>query len=257
MKEVKLAYKQIGDSSSKTTLVFIHGSTMTKEGMLPVVQGFTKYNCIVFDLRAHGESVGEEPDTITTFAEDIEYSVRELQKKNVVGDKLIALGYSMGGAIVCEIALRKRLKLSGMVLFGSGADLKNYTPLVEQLKEVPIEKFESAGLFSYMFGADTPEADRAQVIQLLNQTKVADKIGYGDLMVSNKYNKLDQCGEIEIPALLVQGGDDQVVLPGAAIETWKAIKDSELLMIPYRGHAVLVEEQSLVTKKVTSFIAKL
>lgn len=254
---VLLAYKQMGDIHSEITLVFLHGSTMTKEGLLPVAEGFLKYNCIVFDLTAHGESAGEEPDEISTFAEDVEYSVACLQQKNIVGEKVVVLGYSMGGAIVCEIALRKKLKLSGMVLLGSGADLNSHTPLVDELKKISIEEFESSSLFSYMFGTDTPEEEKQAVIRLLNATKVADEIGYGDLMVSNRYNRLSECKDIDIPALLVQGCDDRIVLPAAAVETWKVIPNSELLMIPYKGHAAIIEDKELVKEKILSFVEKL
>ena len=250
--KMMLAYKQMGESKCETTLVFIHGSTMTKEGMIPVVEGFVQYNCIIFDLRAHGESLGEEPDEITTFAEDIEFSVAQLQKS-----KVIVLGYSMGGAIVCEIALRKQLKVSGIVLLGSGADLSNYTPLVDELKKISPKEFKATSLFSYMFGEDTPEDEKNAVIQLLNSTKVADEIGYGDLMVSNRYNKLNECKNIDVPALLIQGSDDQVVQPMAAVQTWSSIPNSELLMIPYKGHAALVEEKDLVREKILLFVDKL
>lgn len=255
--KLMLAYKQVGNSESETTLVFIHGSTMTKEGMLALAEGFPQYNCIVFDLRAHGESAGEEPYEITTFAEDIEYSVAQLQQDNIVGEKVVVIGYSMGGAITCELAIRKQLKLAGMVLLSSGADLSNYTPLVDGLKGMPVEQFETAAIFSYLFGSDTPEEVQNAVIQLLGATKVADEIGYGDLMASNRYNKLAECGSIDIPALMVQGNDDKIVLPMAAVETWKAIPNSQLLMIPYKGHAALIEDSELVKEKIVSFVDKL
>ena len=34
-----LAYTQLGDKNSENTLVFLHGSTMTKEGMLQILPG--------------------------------------------------------------------------------------------------------------------------------------------------------------------------------------------------------------------------
>ncbi|MBQ6887715.1 MAG: alpha/beta hydrolase [Lachnospiraceae bacterium] len=254
---VMLAYKQIGDSNSEIALVFLHGSTMTKEGMMPVAESFTKYNCIAFDLTAHGESAGEEPYEITSFAEDVEYTVAQLQQKNIIGEKVVLLGYSMGGAITCEVALRKKLKLAGMVLLSSGADLNNYTPLVDELKKMPMEEFKSESIFSYLFGTDTPEEVQNMVTELLNATKVADEIGYGDLMTSNRYNKLVECEKIDIPALIVQGNDDKIVLPMAAVKTWMAIPGSELLMVPYKGHAAMIEDKELVKEKILSFVTKL
>lgn len=256
-KEKLLSYKQIGNKDSKLSLIFLHGSTMTKEGMLPFVEKFVDWNCIVFDLTAHGESAGEEPKEISEFAEDVENSIHYLQQQRVIGNRLVIIGYSMGGAITCEIALQKKLKLAGMVLLGSGADLSSYTPLVDELKKISIKEFESSSLFSYMFGTDTSEEEKKAIIQLLNVTKVADEIGYGDLMASNQYNRLSECINIDIPVFLIQGNDDRIVLPMAAIETWKTIPNSELLMIPYKGHAALIEDKELVKEKITSFLEKL
>lgn len=254
---IMLKYKQIGNSNSETTLIFLHGSTMTKESMMPVAEGFPQYNCIVFDLTAHGESEGEEPYEVAGFAEDIEYSVAQLQQADVIGEKVVLLGYSMGGAITCEVALRKKLKLSGMVLLGSGADLSSYTPLVDGLKGLPAAEFETDALYSYLFGTDTSQEDQKAITELFESTKTLDETGYGDLMASNRYNRLAECGAIDIPALMVQGNDDRVVLPMAAVETWKAISGSELLMIPYKGHAAIFEDKGLVWERVQSFVEKL
>lgn len=73
-----LAYECIGNKNSDNTLVFLHGSTMTKEGMLGLAKEFPDYNCIAFDLTAHGKSAGKEPETVDVFAEDVEYSITQL-----------------------------------------------------------------------------------------------------------------------------------------------------------------------------------
>lgn len=252
-----LSYRQIGNQQSNVTLVFLHGSTMTKEGMLPFAEGFTDYNCIVFDLTAHGESDGPEPEEIAVFAEKVEQSIQELQRQHVVGEKVVMLGYSMGGAITAEVAIRKKTALLGMVFLSSGADLKNHTPLVDGLKQISPEQFAVNDILDALFGSDTSKEEKDVIAERFAATSVANEIGYGDLMASNKYDRLSECGMIEIPALLVQGNDDRIVLPEAAIETWKKIPDSQLLMIPYKGHAVIFEQQKLVTEKITEFLQKL
>lgn len=208
-------------------------------------------------MTAHGESDGEEPEEIQTFAEDVEYSVEQLQQKKVIGEKIVVLGYSMGGAITWDIAIRKKMQLSGMVLLSSGADLNNYTPLVDELKKIPVEKFQVEKVFPYLFGSDTPQKEQQTIIENFNSTKVSNEISYGDLMVSNRYNRLAECKNIDIPTLIVQGNDDKIVLPMAALETWRTIPKSELLMVPYKGHAVLMEDMELVQEKISVFLGKI
>ena len=102
MKKI-LPYERTGDNGSNITLVFLHGSTMTKGGMYPFASVFKEYNCIVFDLTGHGQSDADEPDQISGFAEDVEYSLNQLKEQSIVTEQVILLGYSMGGAITCEI----------------------------------------------------------------------------------------------------------------------------------------------------------
>ena len=116
---------------------------MSMGGMHPFASAFSAYNCIVFDLTGHGKSDEKEPEEISGFAQDVEYSVSQLRAQNIVTDRVILLGYSMGGAITCEVAVRGNLKLAGIVLLSSGADLKNYTPLVDDLKAMPMESFQT------------------------------------------------------------------------------------------------------------------
>ena len=131
MKKI-LPYERTGDNGSNITLVFLHGSTMTKGGMYPFASVFKEYNCIVFDLTGHGQSDADEPDQISGFAEDVEYSLNQLKEQSIVTEQVILLGYSMGGAITCEIAIRNNLNLSGIVLLSSGGDLKHYSPMIDR-----------------------------------------------------------------------------------------------------------------------------
>lgn len=252
--EKVLPYERTGNSESDVTLVFLHGSTMSKGGLSPFASVFVDYNCIVFDLAAHGEAGGEEPDAISGFAEDVEYCINQLREQGVVKEKVILLGYSMGGAITCEVAIRGKISLNGIVLLSSGADLNNYTPLVDGLKPTPAEDFKTEMIVDALYGPDTSEEDKKRMKELFLSTKSADITGYTDLMVSNAYNNLEACKNIKIPALMVHGSDDIIVEPMAAIETWKAIEGSQLLMVPLKGHGVIFEDTEYIKDKIISFI---
>lgn len=257
LSETVLAYQQLGNQESGYTLVFLHGATMTKAGMVLFAEQFKEYNCIVFDLPAHGESQEKEPKDIKGFAKRVEYSLEALQKEGKVREKLIIMGYSMGGSITCEIALRKKIVIEGMVLLSTGANLNQYTPLVDELKKRPKQAFDSAEFFQYAFGADTTEEQKEMIIDCLNKTKVSDEIGYEDLIVANQYNRISQIKQLQIPAIIVHGNDDQIILPMSAIDLLTNLSKSELLMLPYRGHTALFEETDLIVGKVKSFIEKI
>lgn len=249
-----LKYVQTGKKGSGISLIFLHGSTMTKEGMLPLAKMFPEFNCICFDLTAHGKSRGQVPEEISDLSKAVEASISTLQYNEIIDKKIVLLGYSMGGAIVFDIAQRKQLDLMGMVILSSGADLKNFTPLVDELKNMPPEQFKASDILQHLFGKNTPEEEQKKISDTFMETKVDDLIGYNDLMISNAYNQLEKCNEISIPTLLVHGSDDKIVLPSAGIATWKRIKDSELLIVPYKGHAAIYEDTKVVTDKVKEFV---
>lgn len=251
-----LAYKQIGNQKSERTLVFLHGATMTKEGMLPFAERFSDYNCIVFDLQAHGESGGKEPAGIDEFAKGVEDSIKSLQQEGKATENLIVMGYSMGGAITSEIAIRKNINLKAIVFLSSGANLNMYTPLVDELKKIPRESFEVTEIFQYLFGPDTTEEQKEEIIKGFNDTKVSNEIGYDDLMTANKYNHLSELKSVELPAMIVHGNDDRIILPMSAIDLWNTLPNSELLMLPYRGHAAILDQGDVIAEKVISFVEK-
>ena len=225
-----LTYTQLGDKNSENTLVFLHGSTMTKEGMLPLAEKFEEYNCISLDLTAHGESEGELPESISDIAGDV--------------------------AITCEIALRKNTKVDGIVFLSSAADLKHYTPAVDQLKNIAVENFKTEDILDFLFGNLVGEAEKERIKNAFLETGVRDEIGYNDLMISNAYDCLDKTGSIDCPTLLIHGCEDSIILPVAAVETWKQIENSQLLMVPYGGHALIYEDTAVVAEKIKGFVQK-
>lgn len=253
----KLAWRQSGNKNSEYTLVFLHGSAMTKEGMAPLVDKFQKYNCISLDLTAHGESKGDLPESISDIAGDVECTVEFLKETKVVNEKIILLGYSMGGAVLCDIALRGNMKPEGLVLLSSGADLKHYTPAVESLKDIAAEQFQLNDIVDFLFGSLAGEKQREEIKSLILETASGDKVGYNDLMLSNSYDCMERAKDIKCRTLLVHGCGDKIVLPSGAVETWKRIEGSQLLMVPYGGHALIYEYTGEVYENINRFLQKL
>lgn len=251
-----IAYKQIGNLESEYTLLFIHGSTMTKEGMLPIAAYFKDYNCILLDLPAHGESTGKIPVDVEGYGKEVEKIIQELLRQKKISNHLTILGYSMGGAITYELVIRNNVTVDRMVILSSGADLKSNTPLVDELILEGIEKFDVQKFFLHAFGLNTTEEEKKLILEILGKTKVDDEVGFADLVISNKYDKLDQAEHIQIPTMIIHGNDDEIVLPFSSLHLREKIKNSVIVMIPYRGHTAIFEETPFVIEKIEDFFGK-
>jgi pimeloyl-ACP methyl ester carboxylesterase len=107
----RLAYKEMGEGNR--SLVFVHGWTCNHSHFSPQMDSFAgDCHVVAVDLRGHGRSDKPQMDyTLGLFAEDVVEVCNDLML-----DKPIVVGHSMGGAIGLEIATRYPNLLSGIVL---------------------------------------------------------------------------------------------------------------------------------------------
>lgn len=96
---VKLSYVDEGDGAP--TLVFIHGWTCSRSYFKPQHDYFkANHRVVSVDLRGHGESDKPQGDyPISQYADDVAWLIGELGL-----DRPIAVGHSMGGVTVLQLA---------------------------------------------------------------------------------------------------------------------------------------------------------
>lgn len=247
-------YEKTGNPTSQETLIFIHGATMTGAGMLGFAEQFGEYNCITLDLPGHGHSKGETKTKVEDFADSVIYLVEELQKAKEATEAVTVLGFSMGGCITVEIALRKPAWLKRAVVLSSGADLKGNTPLVDTFNMLSPNEFHTEDLYAHLGGRYTTKEELQGELDALLPTKCEDSIGLTDLQTACKYDKLSLASHIAVPLLVVAGDDDKIVPVHISIHLRDTVPNSEMLLLPYRGHSALYEEIEQVVKTIKSFM---
>lgn len=252
--EEKFYYYRLGKSDSDTTVFFIHGAVMTGEGMRPVAQAFTEYNCIAVDLPGHGNSVGESKLTVQEFADCIEFMIKEMLDEKIITENIILAGYSMGGAISVELALRNIPQIKKIIILSSGANFKNNLPLIEKSTQMPVEEFNSAELFSHGFGRRSTAEQTETLLAALLETKAEDSVGYTDLKYACTYERIEETSNIKIPVLIISGDDDEIVPVNVPISLKEHVPQSVLTIMPYRGHFGIFEETEYVCGIMKDFI---
>src|SRR4029453_1965948 len=96
---IKLAYEDQG--VGKPAFLFVHGWACDRSAFAPQAAHFARrHRVVAVDLRGHGESDKPHgPYPMLTHAEDLAYIIAHL----VLG-KVVAVGHSMGGLTVLQLA---------------------------------------------------------------------------------------------------------------------------------------------------------
>jgi len=107
----RLAFEDRG--AGKPAFVFIHGWACDRSFFAPQTEHFSRQHRVLsLDLRGHGESDKPQgPYPIAAFADDVAYIV----EKFGLG-KTVAVGHSMGGLIVLQLAAAYPDCVAGIVL---------------------------------------------------------------------------------------------------------------------------------------------
>lgn len=183
MNDIQLHYIEQGQGQP---LILLHGNGESSDYFEHQIACFCHdYRVIALDTRGHGQSPrGEKPFTIKQFAEDLHDFMNE---KGIA--KAILLGFSDGGNIALEFALKypervEKLILNGANLFPSG---------VKPLYQWPIEiGYRIAKMFS-------KKSEKAK--------KNAEMLG---LMVNEPHVEPTELARLTMSVLVVAGTKDMI-----------------------------------------------
>lgn len=201
---IKLYYELYG---SGTPIVFIHPTSMgllTFKYQKPLSKHF---KLLMYDLRGNGQSTHHhEYMSISTLSDDLYFLLKELKLKEV-----FICGYSNGGCIAQEFAIKYPDYVKGVILIGGFSEVNTFLLRTEFL----------LGILTIRFGG------LPLVAKAISRAHAKSKAFYQELecyinksdkkMVSHMYqigldyvatNRLQQ---IEAPLLLVYGQKDYYV----------------------------------------------
>lgn len=180
----------------KTGVLCIHGFTGGPYEVQPIadyLEKNTDWKIVVPTLPGHGETLELKNFRAENWMMEAELALRKLQKEV---DKVIVIGFSMGGLIA--IYLAKRYKIEKMVLLSAAAKYIYPTQLLQDIREIAKEamagKLEANELYKrYKYKwKKTPINATIEFIRLVR-------------MIEPYY------GQIIIPVSLVQGKKDGIV----------------------------------------------
>ena len=253
--DFEMYYEDIGEGPP---LVLIHGmGGDSSEWSLLTPELSKEVRCIAVDLRGHGKS--EKPDqpyTQDMFADDVAALLDALGV-----DKAYICGLSMGGFVALKMALNHPKKVRGLILIDTAARMPTKSIEVgarwakifaEKGLEAYIEA-EIRDIFHPMFARR--HKDMVNLFAESMKTRDASTIariqqGYlkSPLAIENDIKK------IKVPTLIIHGREDEVVPVEEAEFMHRQIPNSQIAIIPFSGHAALLERKDFFIDVILYFI---
>ena len=209
-------------------MILLHGNGENCGYFEHQIPYFSKeYHVIAIDTRGHGQSPrGEKPFTIKQFAEDL-YDF--LDEKGI--EKVILLGFSDGGNIAMEFALRHPEKVEKLVL--NGANL--FPSGVKPLYQWPIEiGYCIAKLFA-------KKSEKAK--------QNAEMLG---LMVNEPHIEPSELAALTMPVLVIAGMKDMIKETHTRL-IYKSLPNAQLAILA-GDHFVANKNSKAFNKAVEEFL---
>jgi pimeloyl-ACP methyl ester carboxylesterase len=232
-------------------LVLLHGALMTIENFALLLPSLARSRQVIaIEQQAHGRTADiDRPFDYEQMADDTATLLRHLEI-----EQADVFGYSMGGGIALQIAIRHPELVRKLVVAAAYHDPDGYYPEVHEA----IENLKPEGFV----GSPWQEA----------YARVAPNPGDFPTLLA-KVQRMDMAFEgwppeaiesIEAPTLVIVA-DSDVVRPEHAVEMFRllggvvagdlvGLPDSQLAVIPGTTHVTLLERADWLTPMITEFL---
>ena len=239
MREINLNYKVEG---SGETLLFIHGLSDNLLYWEYLAANLKEdYQVLRVDLRGHGESeLGAGEITVDLYVEDL---IKILDELNI--DTANLIGFSLGGAVALDFALRYPEKVSSLVLMSSFAKTDAaVSEILNQFKSRLNSSFEEFYDFilPMVLCPDVIEANREE-LELLKEISSpnANTMAYVKAVdACMTFDVEAELSQIDVPVLVIAGKYDMIFPLGLQKEMQGKIKNSQMIVFDNVRHNLLV-----------------
>ena len=235
-----------GLSEGRAKVLFVHGAG-GGQFTWSCQKGFFEkdFTPIIIELPGHGVSAGDGEEKIDRYAEHVHSFIRTLGLS-----KVFLVGHSMGGAIVQSLALTHPEVSKGIVLVGTGAKLRVFPAVLNGIKGNFEETVRKIVRFAYSQKTSSELIGRG--VEQLMQCR--PEVLYGDFLACNQFDIMNEVGKIDLPTLILCGGEDEMTPVKYAQFLQSRIKGSKLEIVPNAGHMVMMESPEAFNEKVREFI---
>ena len=254
--DIKMAYRIYG-SGYPLVMVMGYGSTMKlwEPGLIGMLSSF--FQVILFDHRGIGGSeTGRLPFTIEQFADDTAGLLEALGIKQAH-----MLGWSMGGVITEEIALRHPSLANKLVLYSAHCHSGLFPPSPDVIKKLTDTSGTPAEQGMRFIGLLFPPAwlqshsERIKEIFYRPMGNIPiETMGKQSMAIGTWKGCCDLLAKITNPTLVIAGNEDLLVPPQNARYLAEKIPDARLILYENTGHGLMFQDPERFGNQVIGFL---
>jgi pimeloyl-ACP methyl ester carboxylesterase len=244
-------------------VVFCHEFASDYRGWEPQVRAFSRlYHCITYSQRGFPpSSVPTDPEQYTQdlLIEDLRGLLQHLKL-----EQAYVVGFSMGGSVVLNFALRYPELCRGIVVVGAGSGTTNHERFLRDTQQIA-DLARSQGMRGFAetyaesptrlaFKRKDPHGWQVFREGLAEHDPEGQALTALGVLAKRPifYALEDQLVNLRVPTLVMIGDEDEPCVDPAVFLRRK-IPTSGLLVAPQTGHAVNLEEPALFNQAVLSF----
>ena len=227
-----------------------------------------RFQTIAPDLRGYGSTPPDGEFEMIDHLKDIENLLNRLQI-----NKCLVLGWSLGGILAIELALRCPEKVSGLILIATAAKPRgNHPPITWQdnlftaiasiLNRLQpgwqwnIETFGMRSLFRYLIQQHTPTAYQyiaKDAVSAYLQTSPQATRALNQALKAG-YNRLSDLEQIQCPSLVLAGEADRHITAESSRETAQYLNNSQWHCYPNTAHLFPWEIPDRIIKDIDNWL---
>ncbi|MEM9352516.1 MAG: alpha/beta hydrolase [Planctomycetota bacterium] len=260
---VKIAAEVAGEG---VPVVLLHGFPLSRRMWDRQVEALRKSCCVIaVDLRGFGES-GLAPSDAESGVPMERYAVDVAALLDGIGvdEPVVLAGFSMGGYIAWQFALRYPERLRGLLAIDTRAvadtDEARSVRLkmaesIQRLGLDPVVQAMTPKLFAAASITERPEAV-AEVQEILRSSSPA-AVAAAQRGMAARPDVTGRLAEMNVSALVVCGAEDAISPPEEMRSIAETLPHAEYVEIAGAGHMTTAEAPEEVSRAMTDFIAGL
>ncbi|MCF2970646.1 alpha/beta hydrolase [Synechococcus sp. Nb3U1] len=248
---LRLHYRAWGAGIPSLPILMLHGHPGDADCMTVFAEAVAGLHpCVAPDLRGYGRSQVTDPFGMSAHLEDLQLLLDELGWQDC-----LVLGWSLGGILALELALRLPERVKGLVLVATAACPRSDHPPTDIWDQVNtgiaslinwawpgwewnIDTFGRRSLYRYLLQQHTPTAYRylaqaALPAYLQTSHHASQALGTA---LRQGYNREGALHQIRIPVLLMAAEQDRHITLGSSAATAQALPQCTWIAYPNTAH---------------------